>query len=416
MVITLKSLAKGVCMKERYTHLDKKLYFTAMVVLVILMNIGLLYDNTIELKLGFILHAVLVTLESICLLIYPIYKNHMMRVFIIILGSAYFYTIFFIYPETVTSFVLLCFVPVFSILFFNTKLFHFSIILNILSMMGTFFYIAFIDQSNQYSYIKLDTMGNMVNFLLSQLIIYAIYYLFYDRVKKQQLYYEQLQNSERLKTTGQLAAAVAHEIRNPLTTVKGFLQLYSENGAPFSNEVKQNFTLMINELEMAEKVITQFLTLAKPDKDKNMEIVNVNVGLQSVTDLLKSYGFLHDNVIDLKIEEDCHILANNIAFKQLMINIIKNAIEASKVGDPVTINVTKKNHFVEMQIIDYGSGMSESEIESLGTPFYSLKSNGTGLGLMICFHIIEKYHGLINFQSKKNVGTTVTIRFPASKS
>lgn len=283
-------------------------------------------------------------------------------------------------------------------------------------MMGTLFYIAFIDQSNQYSYIKLDTMGNMVNFLLSQLIIYAIYYLFYDRVKKQQLYYEQLQNSERLKTTGQLAAAVAHEIRNPLTTVKGFLQLYCENDAPFSNEVKQNFTLMINELEIAEEVITQFLTLAKPDKDKNMEIVNVNVALQSVTDLLKSYGFLHDNVIDLKIEEDCHILANNIEFKQLMINIIKNAIEASKFGDPVTINVIKKNHFVEMQIIDYGSGMSKVEIESLGTPFYSLKSSGTGLGLMICFHIIEKYHGHINFQSKKNVGTTVTIRFPSSKS
>ena len=82
-----------------------------------------------------------------------------------------------------------------------------------------------IDQENLYSAIKRDVIGTVINFIGSQVIIYLIYHLTYERIRKQQLYYEQLQNSEQLKTTGQLAAAVAHEIRNPLTVVKGFLQL-----------------------------------------------------------------------------------------------------------------------------------------------------------------------------------------------
>ena len=138
----------------------------------------------------------------------------------------------------------------------------------------------------------------------------------------------------------------------------------------------------------------------------------MNIVLENIKELLKSYGFLHANTIELEIEENCYICANKIEFKQLMINIIKNAIEASNIGDPVRIITRKKKRFVEIHIIDYGLGMSPSEVALLGTPFYSLKSNGTGLGLMICSNIVEKYHGSIHFQSAQNKGTTVTIRFP----
>ncbi|WP_245980176.1 sensor histidine kinase [Peribacillus asahii] len=269
------------------------------------------------------------------------------------------------------------------------------------------------DQSNQFLHIKEYLTGNAINFIGSQVIIYLIYHVSYERIKKQQLYYEQLQHSERLKTTGQLAAAVAHEIRNPLTVVKGFLRLYSEKDGPVNKDIRGTFTLMIDELNTAEEVISQFLTIAKPDKDKAIEIVNIHNVLQSVTDLLKSYGLLRDNKIDLQVDEDCYICANNIEYKQLMINIIKNALEASKIGDSVIVKAKRKKQFLEINVIDYGNGMSEEEIKSLGTPFYSLKSNGTGLGLMICYHIIEKYNGCIDFQSSKGQGTTVTIYFPS---
>ena len=161
-----------------------------------------------------------------CLLLYPKYENHIFRLVIMILAFAYFYTIFFLYPETLSTFIFLCFIPAISILFFDTKLFYFSLIVNGLLIAVTFSYI--VNQDNLYAPIKQDLIGNIINFIGSQVIIYLIYHFSYVRIKKQQLYYEQLQNTERLKTTDQLAAAVAHEIRNPLTVVKGFLQLYSE--------------------------------------------------------------------------------------------------------------------------------------------------------------------------------------------
>ena len=402
-------------MKEFYTHFNKKIYYTVVLIMMALMMMGLLVDNPVELKVGYILHSVLIIVLFGCLMLYPKYKSHIFRIVIILVGSAYFYTIFFLYPDTYSTFIFLCFIPAISILFFDSKLFYFSLILNGLAIAITISYIMLIDQENLYSAIKQDVIGTVINFIGSQAIIYLIYHLTYERIKKQQLYYEQLQNSERLKTTGQLAAAVAHEIRNPLTVVKGFLQLYSEQETPSSHDIKRHFTLMINELNTAEQVISQFLTLSKPDKDQKMEIVNIKIVLQSVTDLLQSYGFLRDNKIELHVDEDCYISANNIEYKQLMINIIKNAIEASKIGDSIIVEAKRKNSFVEMRVIDHGSGLSEAEMESLGTPFYSLKSNGTGLGLMICYHIIEKYNGRIDFQSSKGKGTTVTICFPSKK-
>ena len=172
---------------------------------------------------------------------------------------------------------------------------------------------------------------------------------------------------------------------------------------------------MIDELNTAEQVISQLLSISKPDKDIKLEIVNVKDVLQGITDLLKSYGYLRDNTIDLHVNEECYILANNKEFKQLMINIIKNAIEASKIGDSVIVVTKRKNQFVEIQVTDHGFGMSEEEVKSLGTPFYSLKSNGTGLGLMICYQIVETYNGTMEFKSSKGEGTTVTIRFPSKE-
>ncbi|WP_456277229.1 ATP-binding protein [Bacillus sp. AK128] len=251
-----------------------------------------------------------------------------------------------------------------------------------------------------------------MNFVYSQIILYFIFYIMNVRIKKLQIYYEQIQQSERLKTTGQLAAAVAHEIRNPLTVVSGFLQLFKQDST-LSEEKKGQCTLMINELNTAEQVISQFLTIAKPDKDKVTETVDVKLVLQSVTDLLYSYGHIQDKSIELSVNGDCMISANNIEIKQLLINIIKNAIEASETGDVIQVMAEREESFVVIKVMDHGCGMSEEEVAMLGMPFYSLKSKGTGLGMMICFNIIEKYKGTIDFQSVKGQGTTVTISIPS---
>jgi two-component system sporulation sensor kinase B len=297
-------------------------------------------------------------------------------------------------------------------LFFDTKLFHLSLLLNSLSIISLFSYIAIVDRGDLYPYISKDLIGNIINFLGSQAILYYIFYLSHGRLEKQKLYYEQIKHTERLKITGQLAAAVAHEIRNPLTVVKGFLQLYEKDNTYENSE--RHYSLLINELNSAEQVISQFLSIAKPDKDTETELVNVKGVLQSVTDLLNTYGLLHHNEIVLSVVEDCYIAASTIEFKQLLINIIKNAIEASKVGDSVVVIAERNKDLVEIKVTDCGQGMSKEEMESLGTPFYSLKSKGTGLGMMICYNIAAKYKGTIHFDSVKGEGTTVTIRFPAA--
>jgi two-component system, sporulation sensor kinase B len=400
-------------MKEINNKLNKKMYYIVVGVIVFMMISGLLLDNPLfgELSFGYVAHSLLVFILSICLLLYPRRSTYMMKVTIISVASILFYTLFFFYPETSSTFIFICIIPALAILYFDSKLFYFSLLLNFVSFFLLYAYIIVVDSNCYYHSIKQDIFGNSANFIVSQTIVYFIYYLTNVRIKKQQAYYEQIQQSERLKTTGQLAAAVAHEIRNPLTVVKGFLQLFEKDNS-VNEERKRHYSLMIDELDTAEQVISQFLTMAKPDKARVTE-TDVNVALKSVTDLLHSYGLLHDNRIELNVTDECHISANNIEFKQLLINIIKNAIEASKMGDTVRVTTEKDKQFVVIKVIDQGVGMSETEVKSLGTPFYSLKSKGTGLGMMVCFNIIEKNNGTIDFETSIGHGTTVKKCFPS---
>jgi two-component system, sporulation sensor kinase B len=404
---------KGVFMKELKFNINKTLYYILIAIIILVMFTGVMVGNTHldTFNLGILLHIILVTTLSVCLILYPTFETHYFRMLIMLIASAYFYGLFFLYPETWSTFVLICLIPAISILFFDPRLFYFSLFLNVMLTSATFAYIIFIDQGELYPHIKLDIVGNVINFAGIQAFLFLLFYISYFRIKQLKGYYEQVQQSERLKTTGQLAAAVAHEIRNPLTVVKGFLQLYKKEES-FNEKVKRNFDLMIDELDAAEHVISHFLTIAKPDKEVKLGQIDVKDALQSVADLLNSYGLLNDNKIDLYVEDNCYIAINLIEFKQLTINLVKNAIEASSHGSAITVIGKKVKNSVEIRIVDGGLGMSESEIKDLGTPFYSLKTKGTGLGLMICFNIVEKYNGTIEFESVKGNGTTVIIRFP----
>jgi two-component system, sporulation sensor kinase B len=214
-------------MKEIKNKLNKKIYYIVVWVVVLMMVSGLFVDNPRlgEVSVGYVAHSILVCILSGCLLLYPKYDTNPMRVTIISVASIYFYVLFFFYPETWSTFLFLCFIPALAILYFDSRLFYFSMVFNFIIVFMLFAYILIVDPTHHYDYIRQDMIGNSINFVASQIIIYFIFYLTNERIKKQQVYYEQIQQSERLKTTGQLAAAVAHEIRNPLTVVKGFLQL-----------------------------------------------------------------------------------------------------------------------------------------------------------------------------------------------
>lgn len=400
-------------MEETETRMNLKRYYLIIYLLIALMIMGLFYKNPLLGKgdIGYNLHLMCVVILSACLIIYPMYRSSILRWMIVLVATLYFYAMFLVYPEIGSTILLIYFIPAISIIFFDKKLFYTSIILNQVLIVGVIAYIVFSGQESLYPNVTSDTIGNIATFIGSQIFLYLIFYFTSERITKMKEYYEQVKHAERLKTTGELAAAVAHEIRNPLTVVKGYLQLY-EQDATLDHPMKQSLPLLIEELESAEQVISQLLSLSRPT-DLKTESVDIRTAIHSVTELLQSYGLFNSNKIEVLIESDSLIEINKIELHQLLVNIIKNAIEASNAGGEITVTAKEiEGNHVEIKVIDTGIGMSKEELALLGKPFYSLKSKGTGLGVMICTNIVEKYNGSINYKSAKGNGTTVAICFP----
>ncbi|RHW36194.1 sensor histidine kinase [Lysinibacillus yapensis] len=393
----------------------KSYYYITAILLILIMAAGLFLDNPLigSRNFGYTLHIIFVTMLSITLLLYPRYPKSQVRWLIVLISIIYIYTMFIIYPETGSTIILIYFIPALPIVFFDKPLFYSSVIVNIIVMTGTVLYIVISGDAARYPIITDEPVGNFLNFLSSQVVLFFIFYMTAWRINKMQLYYEQVKHAERLKTTGQLAAAVAHEIRNPLTVVKGYLQLYEQDSIEES-KLKQNLPLLIGELESAEQVISHLLSLSKPSKELT-ERVDVKKAVYGVTDLLHSYGLLNKSTIEVFVEENCSIKINRIELHQVLVNIVKNAIEASPAGGTISVNAGTMGGMVQIQVSDQGIGMTQEEVEFMGTPFYSLKNKGTGLGVMICHNIVKKYNGSITYKSVKGQGTKVTISFPVSK-
>lgn len=218
---------------------------------------------------------------------------------------------------------------------------------------------------------------------------------------------EAIRKSDKLSVVGRLAAGVAHEIRNPLTSIKGFTQL-------FKKELdKPYFDLILAEISRLEEIVSGFLALAKPYELKKSEI-DPKALLNQVLTLFRTQA----NMCCIEIIEEHNGLLPNIycdanQIKQVLINILQNALDAMPNGGTITISVLYfDTGYVTFSIKDQGVGISEERLEKLGEPFYSTKEKGTGLGLMISQRIVQEHGGKINFLSKVNRGTTVDIDLP----
>ncbi|MCM2980095.1 sensor histidine kinase [Niallia circulans] len=390
-----------------------KLYRMIIGLFIILMSAGIVIvyiedDRIISLSL--ILQCLFVVSISILLVIFPKKDTLNFRATIIFLMSAYFFFMYLRFPDRFALILLICFIPVIPVLFLHIRLFYITLLGNITIMLCVIIYLMMNNTPGIHSYSYLDFIGVITNFLGTQLLLLFLFLLFQKRMKDQELYYVQVKQAEKLRTTGQLAAAVAHEIRNPITVVKGFIQLH-EKDKEIPEHIKKQYKLMLDELEAAETVISDFLSLAKPSETKT-EIISVKLALHTVMDLLNSYAMNDTIHIELESETDYKIQCNIMEFKQLFVNLLKNAIEASQPGDTIHVKLIGELDELKIVIIDNGTGMNEEQLEQIGTPFYSLKAKGTGLGLMICYNIIEKYDGTIHFKSEEGKGTEVTVTFP----
>ncbi len=217
-----------------------------------------------------------------------------------------------------------------------------------------------------------------------------------------------LQKSEKLAMLGQMAAGIAHEIRNPLTSIKGFIHLLKSNHL---NE--EYFDIVFSELERINSIVGEFLVLAKPSVTNFVE-QDVTILIKDIVTLIDTQSILSNVQIFVEFDRDLPMVnCEKNQLKQVFLNIIKNSIEAMPNGGNIDVKVkAKEEGKISIEIIDQGIGIPKERISTLGEPFYSTKEKGTGLGLMTCFKIIESHNGQFIIKSKLNEGTTIEIILP----
>ncbi|KAA6453769.1 PAS domain-containing protein [Bacillus atrophaeus] len=220
---------------------------------------------------------------------------------------------------------------------------------------------------------------------------------------------ELMLKSEKLSIAGQLAAGIAHEIRNPLTAIKGFLQLMK----PTMEGNDHYFDIVFSELSRIELILSELLMLAKPQQHAFKEHLNLKKLISEVTALLETQANLNGIFIKTAFQrESIFINGDQNQLKQVFINLIKNAVESMPDGGTVEIDTTEDEHSVHVTIKDEGEGIPEKVLKRIGEPFLTTKEKGTGLGLMVTFNIIENHQGTIQVDSKPEKGTAFKISFP----
>lgn len=223
----------------------------------------------------------------------------------------------------------------------------------------------------------------------------------------EQVYLEkEMARLDRLHLIGEMAAGIAHEIRNPMTTVRGFLQLAqkTKDGSSF-----EFVDLMLAELDRANVIITEFLTLAK-NKTNEMTKQHLAEALKSLLPLIEAEAVLSGKNVHIELSECPEIYLDGKEIRQLFLNLALNGLEAMPAGKTLTVKTYQKDDEVVLEVTDEGPGIQEELLEKIWTPFFTTKEKGTGLGLAVCYSVANRHHAKIDVESS-SLGTSFYVRF-----
>ncbi|GFZ85669.1 sensor histidine kinase [Paenibacillus marchantiophytorum] len=247
--------------------------------------------------------------------------------------------------------------------------------------------------------------------LVHMLTMWLLTYLIV-RIRENSAMRLEVQRSEKLNVLSELAASVAHEIRNPMTVARGFMQILSQSTV--TEEKKLIYTSMvIEEIDRAQNIITDYLSFAKPQAEK-LEELDVSSLSHKLINLINPYAAMRGVEVSIDMEPALVVKANSEKLIQCLVNLTKNGIEAMPSGGLLQVSGFRDKAKIILQIKDNGIGMTEEQVDRLGTPFYSTKNKGTGLGLMVSYRIIKTFGGLIDVTSEPDHGTCFTISLPAA--
>jgi two-component system, sporulation sensor kinase E len=258
-----------------------------------------------------------------------------------------------------------------------------------------------------------DGKQKIIEFALKKEIIPGVGMMMLRDITERKEMELQIRKSDTLNIVGELAAGIAHEIRNPMTALKGFIQLLQGS---IKEDYSMYFNVIMSELKRIESIITEFLVLAKPQAIQYQQNDVCKI-MQDTIDLINVQAMMHNVQIVADFAPQLPLIyCEPNQLKQVFINILKNAIEVMPKGGDITVRIWQidRNH-IRISITDQGCGIPQDKIKKLGEPFYTTKERGTGLGLMVSYKIIEEHQGKIDVESEVGVGTTFYITLPIKR-
>ena len=221
---------------------------------------------------------------------------------------------------------------------------------------------------------------------------------------------EKLSRSQRLASLGRMAAGIAHEIRNPLSSLRGFAQYLGSKAVDDAS--KECSVLMVGEVDRLNQSISTLLQFSRP-REPEFSLIDMEQLITKTSKLLE-YDF-KETRITLAASSNCGgaLEADGALLLQVLLNLLKNAIAASQADDTVTLScVEDDNGMLRITVTDEGSGMTLQEQEQMFDPFFTTRKSGTGLGLAVSHQIIEQHQGTFMVQSSPGKGSSITLILP----
>lgn len=220
---------------------------------------------------------------------------------------------------------------------------------------------------------------------------------------------QELLRLNRLNLVGEIAASIGHEVRNPLTSIRGFLQIMSEN--QLYTAERDYFDLMIEEIDRVNLIITEYLLMAR-DKKADLQPVSLNRILNSIYPLLNADARSQDKDLQLELGKIPVLMLDEKEIRQLVLNLARNGLESMLSGGTLTIRTVTEGDRAVLEVIDRGAGIPREILDQIGVPFFTTKENGTGLGLSVCHSIAKRHQACIEVESGSR-GTCFRVCFNA---
>ncbi|NPV91297.1 MAG: PAS domain S-box protein [Firmicutes bacterium] len=226
-------------------------------------------------------------------------------------------------------------------------------------------------------------------------------------VTKQKQMEKEISHLDRLNLVGEMAASIGHEIRNPMTTIRGFLQMLStkEGCEPYQDY----YDLMIEELDRANTIITEYLNMAK-DKAVELQPRYLDSIVRAIHPMILADANLQDKQVRLDLDFPPKLIIDEKEIRQMVLNLARNGLEAMNQGGVLTIRTRTYDGAAVLEVEDKGNGIPPKILERIGTPFQTTKDNGTGLGLPVCYSIAARHRAKIEVDTGPG-GTTFKVIF-----